>query len=193
MKLEHIVALAVRLFSIAVAIYALRNGISLVPFFNEQGWEIASYAYLTLMAGLLLLSLYLWYFPLTVAGRLVTFKGDGITEAGSASAKEIQVVGFTILGMYLLFNVISDVVYWLIIWFIGNRNSNIDVTPTADQVSSMFATGVELVFAVTLLLGAAGISRVINKLVQLVSQKLITRHSSRSASAGRLNLAVMQQ
>jgi len=164
MKLEHIVALAVRLFSIAVAIYALRNAISLVPYFQEQGWGTASYAYLALMVGLLLLSVYLWYFPLTVSSRLVTFKGDGIAEAKSASAKEIQDVGFTILGMYLLFNVISDVTYWLTIWFIGNRNSNIDVTPTADQISSMIATGVELVFAVTLLLGAAGITRLINKL-----------------------------
>lgn len=164
MKLEHIVALAVRLFSIAVAIYALRNGISLVPYFQEQGWDNASYAYLALMVGLLLLSLYLWYFPLTVSGRLMTFKGDGIKEVTSASAKEIQAVGFTILGMYLLFNVISDIVYWLTIWFIGNRNSNIDITPTADQISSIIATGVELVFAVALLLGASGITRVINKL-----------------------------
>jgi len=164
MKLEHIVALAARLFALAVAIYALRNGISLVPYFQEQGWETASYAYLVLMVGLLLLSFYLWYFPLCVTSRLVTFKGDGVTEATSASAKEIQAVGFTILGMYLLFNVISDIVYWLTIWFIGNRNINIDVTPTADQISSIIATGVELVFAVTLLLGATGITRVINKL-----------------------------
>lgn len=164
MKLEHVVALAVRLFAIALALYALKNGITTLPYFQEQEFEVASYLYILLMFGFLLLSIYLWFFPLTVSSRIATFEGNGVTEAASATANEIQVVGFNILGMYLLFNVVSDIVYWLTIWFIGNRNNNIDITPTASQISSMIATGVELVFAVALLLGASGITRVINKL-----------------------------
>ena len=164
MRLEHIVGLAVRLFSIVLAIYALRNGVSLVPYFQEQGWNAALYSYLALMVGLLLVSIYLWYFPLTVSSRLVAFRGEGATDAGSASSSEIQTVGFTVLGMYLLFNVVSDIIYWLTILFIGNRNNNVDFSLSADQISGMVATCVELVFSVALLLGASGITKTINKI-----------------------------
>lgn len=163
MKLEHIVGLAVRLFSIALAIYALRNGITLVPYFQEQDWQLASYSYLALMACLLLIALYLWFFPLTIAKRLVSFKEPGQADVGSATAEEVEVIGFTILGLYLLFNVLSDLVYWGSIWFISSRNRDIPIELSLDQVSLMVATGVELIFVLFLLLGSKGISRLLRR------------------------------
>ena len=164
MKLEHIVALAVRLFAIALAVYALRNGISLVPYFHDQEWQIASYAYAALVACFLLLAIYLWYFPLTVSRRLVAFREPGEADIGSATSDELQIIGFTILGIYLLFYVLSDVIYWGFIWFISNRNQGVPIELSLEQVASMLSTAIELVFVLFLILGAKGIVRLIRKL-----------------------------
>jgi len=163
MKLEHIVGLAVRLFSIALAIYVLRNGIALVPYFQAEHTQLLSYAYLFLMICLLLTALYLWYFPLTIAKRLVSFKEPGQADVASATADEVQVIGYTILGLYLLFDVLSDIAYWGFIWLVSSRNQDIPIELSLEQRSSVVATGVELVFVLFLLLGAKGISQLIRR------------------------------
>ena len=161
MTLEQIVALAVRLFAIVLAIYALRNGISLVPYFHEQGWQGSSYLYAALMIVLLVFAIGLWKFPLTVARGLVNFREHGKVGLASASAEQVQVVAFTVLGLYLLFYVISDVVYWCVILFIGQRNHELMLGITTDQKASMAATIIELIFALFLLLGT-------NRIVELI-------------------------
>jgi len=163
MKLEHIVALAVRLFAIALAIYALRNGISLVPYFYEQGSHGSSYSYAAVMIVLLFVAVGLWYFPLTVTQNLVTFRGAGETDLSSASADQLQLAGFTILGLYLLFHVLSDVVYWGSIWFIVQRSSGPPIELSLDQKARMAATLIELIFVLFLLLGTRRIVDLLRK------------------------------
>ncbi len=164
MKLEHIVALAIRLFAIVVAIYALTNGVSLVPHFYQQGWQESSYLLAVIMAGLLLLAIYLWVFPLTVSRKLVEFKEPGKVDVTSASANQIQVVGFTILGFYLLFNVISDVVYYLSLVFISARNTELMIKFTPEQKSAIFATAIEFLFVLFLLVRTEGVAYVLRLL-----------------------------
>ncbi len=156
MKLEHIVALAVRLFAIAVAIYALRTGISLVPYFYEQEWVGASYTYAGLMLTLLLVSVGLWMFPLTIARGLVAFREPGEVDVKSASADQIQTIAYSVLGLYLLYHVLSDIVYWGFTLFITLRNSAIPIELSIEQIGLMIATVVELLFVLFLLLGARG-------------------------------------
>lgn len=164
MKLEHIVGLAVRLFSIVLVLYALRNAISFFPYYYEQGWQAEAYAYLALMIFFLFLALFLWHFPLTIAKRFVSFKDSGENCVTSATAEQLQIVGFTTLGIYLLFHVLSDVVYWLSILVISNRNKSIPSEISTDQLSNMIATGIELIFVLFLLLGANGITQLLHKL-----------------------------
>ena len=162
MKLEHIVALAVRLFAIAIAIYAIRDGLSYLVMFLGQEQQGVSFLFGGVIAVLLLLAIYLWLFPLTVARGLVKFREPGEAEITSASAHQIQVVGFTILGIYLLFYVVSDVFYWFVIWFVSQREHAVPEL-SLDQIASMISTFVELVFVLFLLLGASGISRALSK------------------------------
>lgn len=164
MKLEHIVGLAVRLFSITLALYALRNAISFFPYFYDQAWRTEAYAYLALMVFFLFLALFLWHFPLTIAKRLITFKDSGEDCVDSVTADQLQIVGFTTLGIYLLFNVLSDVVYWLSILFISNRNKSVTTELSPDQLSNMVSTGIELIFVLFLLLGTTGITHLLRKL-----------------------------
>lgn len=164
MKLEHIVAVAVRLFAIVVAIFALRNGVSSGPYFYQQGWHITSYAYISLMALLVLFAVYLWFFPLSVTNKLLSFKKKDEVEDQTVSYEQIQFVAFTILGIYLLFHVVSDIVYWAVIFTVSMRDSNIPVEISLDQKGQMFATVIEFIFVIYLLLGANGIIKLFHRL-----------------------------
>jgi len=110
-----------------------------------------------------LLLFFFWYFPLTVATKLVNFRGAGGTEVSKASAEQIQLIGFTVLGLYLMFYVVSDIVYWISILIISGRDSIIPIEISADQKALMVATIIEFIFASYLLLGSKGIARLIRK------------------------------
>ena len=139
MKLEHIVALAVRLFAIALALYAIRNGVSLFTFFMGEELESVSYYYAAGMILLVVLAFLLWRFPLTVARGIVKFREPGEIELSSASDNIIQVVGFTILGLFLLFHVISDITYWAVILIVSKRSFSVPEL-SLDQIAQMVAT-----------------------------------------------------
>ena len=164
MKLEYIVALAVRLFSIVVAIYALSNLVTIGPYFYQQDWHITTYAYVSLMVLLVLIAIYLWKFPLTVTRKLIPFEKHIDTESQQVSYEQIQLVAFTVLGLYLLFNVVSDIIYWSTILFISFRDSNIPVEISIDQKGQMVATVIELIFVLFLLLGSKGIIKLLHRL-----------------------------
>jgi len=153
MKLEHIVALAVRLFAIVLGLYALRNGVSFVSYFNEQELAGASYYYAAGMVILFLAAGFLWKFPLTVSRGLVAFKEPGAVEVKSATASQLEVAGFTILGLYLAFSVLSDFSYWAVILLVSQRNPDVPIELSLEQVAGMVATGIEFIFVLLLLLG----------------------------------------
>lgn len=164
MKLEHIVAVAVRLFSIALIIYSLQYGVTLVGYSQAGNWELATYFYLGIIVAPIILAIFLWFFPLTVSRKLVDFRESGESDASSATAYDIQVIGFTMLGAYFLFRALSDIIYWASFTILTGRDKHLEVFPwSAEQLSSMVLTGIELVFAVGLLLGAAGLTKLIRK------------------------------
>jgi hypothetical protein len=163
MKLEQVVAIAVRLFALVVLIYSIRNGVSLVPYFYEQGWEGESYFFAAAMVLLFIVSILLWKFPLSVARGLVKFKEPGEADAPSVSAEQIQIVGFSILGLYLLFYVLSDIVYWVIIWFANQRNTTVSIELPIDQIGAMVSTVIEFIFVLFLLVGGKRIAEVLRK------------------------------
>lgn len=153
MKLEEIVALAVRLFAIVLGLYALRNGVSFVSYFQAQELESASYYYAAGMVILFLAAVFLWKFPFTVSRGLVSFKELGAVEVKSATASQLEVAGFTILGLYLAFSVLSDLSYWAIVWLFSQRNPDVPIELSLEQVAGMVSTGVEFIFVLFLLLG----------------------------------------
>ena len=153
MKLEEIVALAVRLFAIVLGLYALRSSVSFVPYFQAKGLESASYYYAAGIAILFLAALFLWKFPFTVSRGLLSFKETGVVEVKSATAKQLEVAGYTILGLYLAFSVISDLSYWAVIWLASQRNPDVPMELSLEQVAGMVSTGIEFIFVLFLLLG----------------------------------------
>jgi len=164
MKLEHLVALAVRLFAIVLALYAIRNGISLVPQFQKQGWEEATPFYIALMTSLIFLSVILWKFPLTVARGLVNFRESSQTNDNLINKKSIEAAAYTVLGLYLLFGVLSDAVYWATMLLLSNRNPQLMFEFSIDQKATIFTTVIEFIFVLFLIFGSRRLVELFNKL-----------------------------
>ena len=163
MKLEHIVALAVRLFSIAIAIYAIRYlSISLPYVFNDD-LEESTYILVILMFLLILLSIFLWKFPLLISRGITNFQEIKGTELHEVNGEQIQSVGLALLGVYFLYGVISDAVYWFYVVFITQRYPSSELVITLEHKALMLATVVEFLVAIYLLLGHKRISRLLHE------------------------------
>ncbi len=102
----------------------------------------------------LALGLALLFFPRSVTNRLV--EEGGIEGAPAFDADTLQRVAFSVLALYLLFQVLSDLVYHgTAIYIAGLEGGRLDpeIWPT------LIATLAELVFALFLLLGSGRLVR----------------------------------
>jgi len=164
MKPEHLVALGVRLFALGLAIFTLNNSIRIFAFFKIGQFNIGEIAYTGTMVSLAMLSLLLWKFPLVVARSITDFPKLNENELNDIKSDRLLHVGLIILGIYLLFNVFSDLVYWGIFWFSTQRDYSSEVVLTLEQKSSIFITLIQLVFVLFLILGSNKVITIAKKL-----------------------------
>ncbi len=163
MRINQLVAIAIRILSIVLGLYAIRNSFSLVPAYYEQGFETVSYYYAGVMVTFIIAAVFLWKFPLTIANYIIPHESEEPYSI-SINAQQFQVAGFAILGLYFLFYVISDLVYWGVMLFISARETDTTVSFTPDQKGGMVATVFEFIFVLFLLFGGKGISRLLNRI-----------------------------
>lgn len=162
---SQVVAVVVRLFSVGLAIYAIRYTGGWITFYEEYPPQEL---FLYLATGLfvpLFIAAFLWRFPLFIASRLI--KGDGTSiDHEPLTAKAAYCVGFVLLGFLLLFWTISDLVYWLVFFFNASRLDDYYQTTlqTAEPLASFIATLVELVLALYLIVGAKKLAAFFHKL-----------------------------
>jgi len=107
---EQIVGLAVTLFAIFLVVYTIRYGSSLLPMTRPPN-NISFLLLAGLTVPLFLAALLLWIFPLTVAGTIL----PGVKASHSSvplAAGEIQIVAFSILGLWVLATAVPDIFYW---------------------------------------------------------------------------------
>lgn len=88
MHKREFVAIGVRLFAIALAIYSLKNFPGMYMYFDDQNNQSAAYLYAGLFLFILLLALMLWHFPLTVASKIIPKTGSDKTTV-SWSEKDL--------------------------------------------------------------------------------------------------------
>jgi len=99
--------------------------------------------------------------PGTIANRLIK-NGDDNSDK-TISLKGLEVVAFRLLGLYLLFRVVSDYVYN---FFYLYRDRNVTTLQNPEVLTTyvnLAATTVELMFAMYLLFGAKGLLNLLNK------------------------------
>lgn len=110
-----------------------------------------------LLAGYLM-----WQFPNTIANKII--KPD--TEEKPTDSKlglEIQTIAFSVLGIYLLFNAFSDVIYHLSYYYKTMKASGTGYMEISTY-AFIVATCAEIIFASVLLFGGKGVAEFLRKI-----------------------------
>lgn len=168
MKPTHYFAIMVRLFAIALAIYAIRQSSLLFEVLRSggiQGYELsAAYAWVTVLCPLIV-SILLWFFPMTVSASIIRSELDQPFEAVNAAS--ILTVLVLAIGLYVLYIAISGTVYWLTLWQMSHGSySDAALYLGVDSKANMIATGIELILAVFLVARARIVSGLILNLTR---------------------------
>lgn len=163
MTKEQIVALGIKLFAVFLLVYGLRSITYIVPVYSMQtiptvGWII--------MAGLAVIFIsivyLLWSFPVLISRKLLP--SDDVKEGESpASIKDIDVIAFSILGLWVLISSIPDLGYWFFMWMTVLNDNPEGVVYTQQKIN----TGVtifEILIGFWLLLGAKGLRGLIRRM-----------------------------
>lgn len=162
MTSNHWVALGVRLFAIWLIINVIGRAPGVYAFLNN-GVQPAPTGILALViatsAALVLIAILLWVFPLVVARKLLPLSAHDQAIAMPVS-ESIERAGFCLLGLWLLVRTLPELVFDAVRLHLYHApGSALELRP--DDYAAIAAHGVELVLAIWLLLGAAGLRGVV--------------------------------
>jgi len=120
-------------------------------------------SYLVLPISYLLVALLLWFFPFTAVATLV--RGFRLQDTPEKKFKESEIADtlFILLGLYLIFHVVSDAAYWgLIVQY--NNSIDPNATLSVEEKASIGATVIEGILALALILKRKGIMTALRNL-----------------------------
>lgn len=143
------VGVVVRLFAVWLATWALRN-LPSFWIFNVPGTtpEMRSYA-LVVSILMLLIAITLWFFPLTVASKLIS--GKATAEYPTFSLEQIQSAGASLLGLWVLSSAVPNLGFYAVAIFVTGA------TVESGTYASIARLVIEVVIGLWLLFGARGI------------------------------------
>ena len=163
MKPNQLIALAVRLFAIWLFLFTVRQLIQMVYVFQTSGVELPQLIFIGFCLFLLALTVFMWFSPFTISKGISTIHAESI-EQRNWTSDEVYGVGFVLLGTMLLFFAFSDAVYWAfyLTWYDSQAAGTREMS--LEQKGAVFATALELVFAVGLIAGSKGLTKLIHRL-----------------------------
>lgn len=163
MNREDLVAVAARLFSVylaVTAIFFLASSVSMN--YHETGTvPLASIIAAAIVA--FIVSALLWFFPLSIARRLLPAMGDSKSGKPIGSSNALG-IGLTLLGVWLLAQSVPDVIYWSIYWKIAHASGDPNMALQAPEIARMVSAGARLVIAILLIVGSARLQNMLHRL-----------------------------
>ena len=158
MSPHQVVAVAVRLFAIWLAIYALR----VTPAFLLQVQKYDDPFAMSFVVGAALIVLgiliVLWFFPRTIARRLLP--GSAPAEPPVISPDAWFAVGCSLLGLWVLSDAIPALLKYFIFLYLDQRSGGTTSLPSGWQAGAVSYT-VHLLIGFWLLLGAKGVRKLV--------------------------------
>jgi hypothetical protein len=160
---KEAVGIAVRLFAIFLGVYSLRFMSTMIPFAATSDSDSVTLNYVLILGAFpLLAAALLWRFPLTVATLLLPASTEQ-TEATALNANDMEVAGFSIVGLWVLASAIPDLFYWVTYAYaITHVDSGVGWLP--DQIGGAVSTVIELGVGFWLLLGSGGLLKMISRI-----------------------------
>jgi len=168
MNSNEILRMVIKLVGLAVFISGVIQASSSLPMVYEQmknmdvGAPAASF--IGAFASPIIIGLLLWFFPAPVANTII--KEELNVAPQNEFLRGIENIGIRILGLYLLYHGISDLVYN----YISYRQEaemlreNINIFGKGSTKAAFIVTGIEIIISIILIIGANVISTMIRKI-----------------------------
>lgn len=165
MSREDYVAIAVRLVAVYIAMNTVQRipeAVSLVQNEPDPAWT-GFYALLILAS--LGVCAFLWFFPLTVARKLLPVMKEPRSENAIDAAVGLS-LGLTLIGVWFMAQGAIEAVYWinLILWTKHVTTPEDFHWWSPEKIAAVTAMVFELVAGIGLVLGNTGLRRLIYKL-----------------------------
>ena len=160
MSREDFIAVAARLFSVYLLFSVIKHVPLTVQLISQDQGEIWAALYaLVLVLGLVGCAL-LWFFPLTLARKLLPVMREPRSEQ-ALDASTAMSVGLTLIGVWVMAYGLVDAVYWLTLLVRTRQIAATYFEWSHEQVAGILATAAEIGIAVWLIFGSRGIRRLI--------------------------------
>jgi hypothetical protein len=155
----QVVALGVRLFSIWLALYLVRHVPAMWSLNTQQFPDSGAAAAVVIVSFILIaVAVSLWFFPLTVARKLIP--KATLDQPTPLPIDQLQSAGFCLLGLWVLTEAVPRSVYITFIVYHSTRpNAMVALEP--HNYAAIAQTVIELAVGLWLLFGARGLLRVI--------------------------------
>jgi hypothetical protein len=159
---EDFVAVAVRLFAVYVAFWTLETFPNAMFLLSGADGKLWPGLYIALLLFAALLCAFLWFFPLSIARKLLPVMREPRSEQVIGAPVALS-LGITLIGIWFLADALVSVMYWLTLFISSKQANGIPVEWTPKQIASMVATLGRLLLSVWFIFGATGIRRLIYK------------------------------
>ena len=159
MSREDLIAVAARLFAVFLLVTTARTVPSAIALLGQGGQPPVLLVGLVTASSVAVCAL-LWFFPLTIARKLLPAMSEPRSEAAMSGPVALS-VGLTLVGVWVLAYALPDAIYWST-WAIATRRAgSAYVEWGPEQIASIATTVAELVLAAWLVFGSSGIKRLI--------------------------------
>lgn len=161
MKSSHYLAIAVRLFAIAIFIYGLRQSTMLVEVLIRGSINDMNVSVIFMLAATLFPlvgAIFLWYFPFSVTSSILKPEIDQPVEP--MDAQSVLTVLILAIGLVALYNAFVDSMFWLTLWHMSEQSmdSSVQLSLNSENKSNMVTTAIELGVSIAILLKAKSLS-----------------------------------
>ena len=162
MSREDFVAIASRLFAIFLLVLIARSIPSAIALIGQEGPKPSLTLIAVVLGSGLALCAVLWFFPLTIARKLLPVMKQPVS--GSPMTEQVALsVGLTLIGMWVLATAIPDTAYWTTIFLMTRKLESGYFGWGHESIANVVATIAQLALAVWLIFGSSGIGRLIER------------------------------
>ncbi len=156
MSREDIVAVASRLFAVCLLVSCIRFAAGAIS--TDEPYALLVISCVPLLA----IAAVLWFFPLTVARRLLPVMKESRPCVDPASRTALE-LGLTLIGFWILSRALIDLLYWIVLIAQMHR-AQVPLELTMDQVANAVATVAEIALGFWLLLGSRGVINLFHRI-----------------------------
>jgi divalent metal cation (Fe/Co/Zn/Cd) transporter len=157
---EDLVAVASRIFAVFLLVTIARSFPSAIQLLGQEGSQPPLVLAGLVLASSIIVCALLWFFPLTIARKLLPVMHEPRSETAMSGSVALS-VGLTLLGMWVVAQALPDALYWTTLFFLTRQAGAAYFEWGYEQIAGIVSTVAELALAAWLIFGSSGIKRLV--------------------------------